>query len=71
MVAGQRLMQSASDIFLGWTRGLNGRDYYFRQLRDAKISAILEDMDAGCCGTMVSSVPGRWRERMLAPATRR
>ena len=38
-------MQSASDIFLGWTRGLNGRDYYFRQLRDAKISAVLDDWD--------------------------
>ena len=44
-MVGQRLMQSASDIFLGWTRGLNGRDYYFRQLRDAKISAVLEDWD--------------------------
>src|SRR5580704_211772 len=37
VVVGQRLMQSASDIFLGWTRGGLGRDYYFRQLRDAKI----------------------------------
>jgi uncharacterized protein (DUF2252 family) len=46
VVAGQRLMQSASDIFLGWTRGENGRDYYFRQLRDAKISVVLEDWDA-------------------------
>jgi uncharacterized protein (DUF2252 family) len=45
VVAGQRLMQSASDIFLGWTRGQNGRDYYFRQLRDAKLSAALEDWD--------------------------
>ena len=45
VVAGQRLMQAASDIFLGWTRGLAGRDYYFRQLRDAKISAIPEDWD--------------------------
>jgi uncharacterized protein (DUF2252 family) len=45
VVAGQRLMQSASDIFLGWTRGENGRDYYFRQLRDAKISAVIEDFD--------------------------
>jgi len=45
VVAGQRLMQAASDIFLGWTRGLIGRDYYFRQLRDAKISAIPEDWD--------------------------
>ena len=45
VVVGQRLMQSASDIFLGWTRGQNGRDYYFRQLRDAKISPVLEDWD--------------------------
>ncbi len=45
VVVGQRLMQSASDIFLGWARGLNGRDVYVRQLRDAKISAIVEDWD--------------------------
>jgi len=45
VVVGQRLMQSASDIFLGWTRGQNGRDYYFRQLRDAKISAVVDDWD--------------------------
>ena len=38
VVTGQRLMQSASDIFLGWTRegGKGGRDYYVRQLRDMK-----------------------------------
>jgi len=47
VVAGQRLMQSASDIFVGWTRGGNGRDYYLRQLRDAKISPIIEDWDVG------------------------
>ncbi len=46
VVAGQRLMQSASDMFLGWTRGKNGRDYYLRQLRDMKISPIIEDWDA-------------------------
>jgi uncharacterized protein (DUF2252 family) len=40
VVAGQRLMQAASDIFLGWTRGV-----IVRQLRDAKISAVLEDWD--------------------------
>jgi uncharacterized protein (DUF2252 family) len=45
VIAGQRLMQSASDIFLGWARGLNKRDYYVRQLRDVKISAIIEDWD--------------------------
>lgn len=45
VVAGQRMMQSASDVFLGWTRGLNGRDFYVRQLRDMKLSAIIEDWD--------------------------
>ena len=38
-------MRSSSDIFLGWTRGPSGRDFYFRQLRDAKISAVIEDFD--------------------------
>ena len=38
IVQGQRLMQSASDIFLGWTTGPQGRHYYLRQLRDKKIS---------------------------------
>jgi hypothetical protein len=34
-------MQAASDIFLGWTRGPHGSDYYVRQLRDMKLSANL------------------------------
>jgi uncharacterized protein (DUF2252 family) len=45
VVAGQRLMQSASDIFLGWFHSANGRDMYVRQLRDVKISALIEDWD--------------------------
>jgi uncharacterized protein (DUF2252 family) len=45
VVCGQRLMQSASDIFLGWSTGKNGRDLYVRQLRDVKLSAIIEDWD--------------------------
>lgn len=32
VVVGQRVMQSASDVFLGWTKGVNGRDFYVRQL---------------------------------------
>ena len=48
VVAGQRLMQAASDIFLGWTRvtGVEGqaRDYYLRQLRDWKGSADIDTM---------------------------
>jgi uncharacterized protein (DUF2252 family) len=46
VVVGQRLMQSASDIFLGWTHGNKGRHFYVRQLRDMKMSAIVEGMDA-------------------------
>jgi uncharacterized protein (DUF2252 family) len=46
VVAGQRLMQTASDIFLGWSLAtLHNRHYYVRQLRDMKISALVEAMD--------------------------
>ncbi len=48
VVVGQRLMQAASDIFLGWVRvkGIDGqtRDFYLRQLRDWKGSAEIEVM---------------------------
>jgi uncharacterized protein (DUF2252 family) len=46
VVAGQRLMQAASDIFLGWFRGGEGRDFYSRQLRDMKGSAKVESMSS-------------------------
>ena len=46
VVAGQRLMQSASDLFLGWLEGENGAHYYVRQLRDMKISAVMGDWEA-------------------------
>jgi hypothetical protein len=36
VVIGQRLMQATPDIFLGWTRGAQGRDFYVRQLWDMK-----------------------------------
>jgi hypothetical protein len=35
-------MQSASDLFLGWTQGDLGRHFYIRQLKDMKISAMVE-----------------------------
>jgi uncharacterized protein (DUF2252 family) len=41
IVNGQRLMQSASDIFLGWSRGAHDRDFYVRQLRDMKLAPNL------------------------------
>ena len=45
VVQGQRKMQAASDIFLGWTIGLDvKRHYYWRQLRDMKGSALVEAM---------------------------
>jgi uncharacterized protein (DUF2252 family) len=45
VVVGQHLMQAASDIFLGWTEGKRGRHFYVRQLRDMKLSAIVEGFD--------------------------
>ena len=45
VVVGQRMMQAASDIFLGWTRAIAGVDIYVRQLRDMKISAVIESWD--------------------------
>jgi uncharacterized protein (DUF2252 family) len=44
VVTGQRMLQSASDVFLGWTRDDQGHDYYFRQLNDMKMSIDVEDM---------------------------
>ena len=42
VVNGHRLMQPASDIFLGWTEGRLGRHFYVRQLRDVKIKPAVE-----------------------------
>ncbi|HET7660154.1 MAG TPA: DUF2252 domain-containing protein [Oryzihumus sp.] len=51
VIAGQHLMQAESDIFLGWARAKEpdgtDRDYYFRQLKDWKMSAPIERMVPG------------------------
>ena len=44
VVAGQRRLQAASDVLLGWGVGPHGRDLYFRQLQDQKGSAVVEVM---------------------------
>lgn len=61
IVMGQRLMQSSSDIFLGWARGRTGRDFFVRQLRDMKMSIPLEGVSAtqleryaGLCGLVLA-----------------
>jgi uncharacterized protein (DUF2252 family) len=64
VISGQRLLQSASDIFLGWTRSKDGsRDFYVRQLRDMKISAIIEGWDVDILRTY-----GKMCARALAHA---
>ena len=46
VIQGQRLMQPASDLFLGWiTSSMTGKQFYVRQLRDAKIKPLVETMD--------------------------
>ncbi|MFN8164158.1 MAG: DUF2252 domain-containing protein [Solirubrobacterales bacterium] len=70
VVEGQRLMQAAGDIMLGWVRtsGIDGieRDYYVRQLWDAKGSALIEKMNptamayyAGVCGRTLARAHAR------------
>ena len=67
VVCGQRMMQAASDIFLGWTRGADvNRHYYWRQLRDMKGSANVEAMAplglnfyAGICGWTLARAHAR------------
>ena len=44
VVCGQRLLQSASDLFLGWACDEHGVDFYFRQLRDMKTTVRIDGM---------------------------
>ncbi len=75
IVAGQRLMQAVSDIFLGWlrVRGADGqtRDFYGRQLRDWKGSAVVEALDpqgmgayAELCGWTLAHAHARAGDRV-------
>jgi uncharacterized protein (DUF2252 family) len=66
VVQGQRLMQSSSDIFLGWTTGQEGRHVYVRQLRDAKIKPLVETFNRSmleifgrACGWALARAHGR------------
>ena len=67
VVQGQRMMQAASDIFLGWTKGAQDNRYlYWRQLRDMKGSAIVESMKplgmnfyANACGWTLARAHAR------------
>ena len=75
VVMGQRLMQAATDIFLGWQRikGLDGvtRDYYVRQFHDWKGSADVERLPmpgaaqyARFCGATLARAHARWGDRI-------
>jgi uncharacterized protein (DUF2252 family) len=78
VVVGQRLMQAASDIFLGWERFASEgrpRDYYFRQLRDWKGSADIPGMTpagmelwAGMCGWTLARAHARTGDRIAIAA---
>jgi uncharacterized protein (DUF2252 family) len=78
VVEGQRLMQAASDIMLGWMSadGPDGRRlFYVRQLWDAKVSARIETMDpdglmayARICGAILSRAHARTADRIAIAA---
>lgn len=44
VVTGQRMLQSASDVFLGWTGDDQGHDFYFRQFRDMRMKIDVAGM---------------------------
>jgi uncharacterized protein (DUF2252 family) len=74
VVVGQRLMQSASDIFLGWTQGPT-RQFYVRQLRDAKVSPEVEVMKptnlrhyATLCGNALARAHARTGDAVVLAA---
>ncbi|WP_041822032.1 DUF2252 domain-containing protein [Streptomyces davaonensis] len=75
VVVGQRLMQAAGDIFLGWMTGPQGRAYYWRQLRDMKGSAEVAAMGprqlrryAELCGTALARAHARSGDRIAVAA---
>ncbi|MEU9213541.1 DUF2252 domain-containing protein [Streptomyces sp. NPDC048415] len=75
VVAGQRLLQAASDIFLGWVSGPQGRAFYWRQLRDMKGSADVAGMSPGeqrnyarLCGTALARAHARSGDRIAIAA---
>jgi hypothetical protein len=75
VVAGQRLMQAASDVFLGWNPTRTPHDYYVRQLRDWKFSLAVEDMDppvmltyAELCGQTLARAHARSGDRIAIGA---
>jgi uncharacterized protein (DUF2252 family) len=72
VVMGQRRMQSASDLFLGWTEAFQHRAYYVRQLRDMKVKPLVElfsprDMIqyAELCGRILARAHARCSEPAL------
>ena len=74
VVEGQRLTQAASDIMLGWIKveGIDGvkRDFYVRQLWDAKMSAVVELMEPRRCSRSTRGSAARSsRVRTRGPAT--
>ncbi|WAL74985.1 DUF2252 domain-containing protein [Kitasatospora sp. YST-16] len=75
VVAGQRLTQAASDIFLGWMTGPAGRHFYWRQLRDMKGSAEVGEMTtrglrayAALCGAALARAHARSGDRIAIAA---
>ncbi|MFJ4338273.1 DUF2252 domain-containing protein [Streptomyces sp. NPDC088915] len=75
IVCGQRLIQAASDIFLGWMTGPEQRHFYWRQLRDMKGSAEVETMSpvmlrdyARLCGRALARAHARSGDRVAIAA---
>jgi uncharacterized protein (DUF2252 family) len=67
VVVGCHLMQSASDLFLGWTEGHLGRQFYIRQLKDMKIKPMVEVFLPSVMRQYRKPAVGCWPVPTLAP----
>jgi uncharacterized protein (DUF2252 family) len=75
VVRGQRLLQAASDILLGFGVGPRGKDFYVRQLRDAKVKPVLDNLPprnfrrfARTCGEVLARAHARSADAVVLSA---
>ncbi|MGE5151933.1 MAG: DUF2252 domain-containing protein [Rhodospirillaceae bacterium] len=75
VVRGQRLLQAASDILLGFGVGPRGKDLYIRQLRDAKVKPVLDNLPernfrryARTCGEVLARAHARSTDALVLSA---
>jgi uncharacterized protein (DUF2252 family) len=67
VVVGQRMLQAATDVFLGWTQvPIDGRHFYVRRLKDSWLAVISARGSQQPCRSMRGCAAARWRAHARA-----